>query len=203
LAGGPPSLYDFTMLNLHAPTPAHWLVQVAANLEELLIDHAHCEKKAAGVAMNLLFAYVDEVELVRAMSAIVEEELSHFRLVLDLLERRGMRFRKIPPSKYAERLRLLANKQEPMRAVDRLLIAALIEARSCERFGLLRDHLADTELAEFFGSLFESEARHHSTYVRLAKLFAPEEKVIARLNELAIAEAKIVEEGETLPRVHS
>jgi tRNA-(ms[2]io[6]A)-hydroxylase len=198
-----PRLYDFSMLNLHAPTPTRWLTQVSANLEELLIDHAHCEKKAAGVAMNLLFAYVDRVELVRAMSAIVQEELSHFHMVLDILERRQMRFRKITPSRYGARLHALADKQEPMRAVDRLLIAALIEARSCERFGLLRDHLADAELAAFFGSLFESEARHHSTYVRLAKLFAPEDRVEQRLAELAIEEARIIEEGDALPRVHS
>jgi tRNA-(ms[2]io[6]A)-hydroxylase len=191
------------MLNLRVPTTERWLTQVSARLDELLIDHAHCEKKAAGVAMNLLFAYVDEVELVRAMSAIVQEELSHFHLVLDLLERRGIRFRKIPASKYAGRLHALANKQEPMRAVDRLLIAALIEARSCERFALLRDQLADRELADFFGSLFESEARHHSTYVRLAKLFASEERVAARLEELALQEAQIIEPGEDLPRIHS
>jgi tRNA-(ms[2]io[6]A)-hydroxylase len=199
----PPSRYDFTMLNLQVPTPPRWLAQVSAHLDELLIDHAHCEKKAAGVAMNLLFAYVDEVELVRAMSAIVQEELSHFHLVLDLLERRGIRFRKIPPSRYGAKLHALADKQEPMRAVDRLLIAALIEARSCERFGLLRDHLEDRELADFFGNLFESEARHHSTYVRLARLFATEERVTARLEALAAAEARIIDEGEDLPRVHS
>lgn len=195
--------YDSFMLNLHAPTPPRWLEQVSGNLEELLIDHAHCEKKAAGVAMNLLFAYVDEVELVRAMSAIVQEELSHFHLVLDILQRRGIRFRRIPPSRYAERLRVLANKLEPMRAVDRLLIAALIEARSCERFGLLRDHLSDAELAAFFGSLFESEARHHSTYVRLARIFAPDAVVTRRLEELAIAESGIIMEGDGVPRVHS
>ena len=191
------------MLNLHAPTPARWLAQVTANLDELLIDHAHCEKKAAGVAMNLLFAYVDKVELVRALSAIVQEELNHFHLVLDLLEHRKTRFRKIPPSKYAERLRVLTNKLEPMRAVDRLLIAGLIEARSCERFGLLRDNLADPELAAFFGGLFESEARHHATYVRLAKLFAPEDRVNERLAELAVEEARIIADGDSLPRVHS
>src|SRR5438105_8981365 len=117
------------MLNLHVPTPDRWLTQVSAHLDELLIDHAHCEKKAAGVAMNLLFAYVEHVELARAMSAIVQEELSHFHLVLDLLARRGIRFRKLPASKYAERLHRFADKQEPMRAVDRLLIAGLIEAR--------------------------------------------------------------------------
>jgi tRNA-(ms[2]io[6]A)-hydroxylase len=193
------------MLNLHAPTPARWLTQVSAHLDELLIDHAHCEKKAAGVgvAMNLLFAYVEEAELVGAMSAIVQEELSHFHQVLALLERRGIRFRRIPPSHYAEKLRVFASKIEPMRAVDRLLIAALIEARSCERFGLLRDHLIDRELADFFGSLFESEARHHSTYVRLAKRFAADDVVNRRLAELAIEEGRIIAEGESLPRMHS
>jgi tRNA 2-(methylsulfanyl)-N6-isopentenyladenosine37 hydroxylase len=199
----PAGSYDLTMLNLHAPTPSRWLEQVSASLDELLIDHAHCEKKAAGVAMNLLFAYVDRVELVRELSAIVQEELSHFHLVLNLLERRAIRFRKLPASQYAQRLHRLANKQEPMRAVDRLLIAALIEARSCERFALLRDHLPDPELAGFFGGLFESEGRHHSTYVRLAKLFAPENRVNDRLAELAIEEARIIAEGEALPRMHS
>jgi tRNA-(ms[2]io[6]A)-hydroxylase len=191
------------MLNLHAPSPARWLRQVRGNLDELLIDHAHCEKKAAGAAMNLLFAYVDQVELCRAMTEIVQEELSHFHLVLDLLERRGIRFRKIRPSRYGDQLRALVDKLEPQRAVDRLLVAALIEARSCERFGLLRDHLDDPELAAFFGSLFESEARHHGTYIRLARLFAPEDKVRRRLAELAQAEADIIAAGDDVPRMHS
>jgi tRNA 2-(methylsulfanyl)-N6-isopentenyladenosine37 hydroxylase len=191
------------MLNLHAPTSERWLRQVAAGPEELLIDHAHCEKKAAGVALNLLFVYVENVELCRAMTEIVQEELGHFNLVLDLLARRGIRFRKVRPSRYADRLSALIRKDEPGRAVDRLLVAALIEARSCERFGLLRDHLDDTELATFFGDLFESEARHHSTYVRLAKTFAPAEEVQTRLRELAEAEARIIAEGDDVPRMHS
>ncbi len=191
------------MLNLHAPSPERWLQQVSANVEELLIDHAHCEKKAAGTAMNLLFAYVEHAEVCRAMSDIVQEELSHFHLVLDLLGRRGMRFRRIRPSRYGDRLRALVSKQEPQRAVDRLLVAALIEARSCERFGLLRDRLGDAELSAFFGSLFESEARHHSTYVRLAHLFAPEAKVHQRLAELAAEEAQIIADGDDVPRMHS
>jgi tRNA 2-(methylsulfanyl)-N6-isopentenyladenosine37 hydroxylase len=191
------------MLNLHAATSERWLRQVAAGLEELLIDHAHCEKKAAGVALNLLFVYVENVELCRAMTEIVQEELGHFNLVLDLLARRGIRFRKVRPSRYGDRLSALIRKDEPGRAVDRLLVAALIEARSCERFGLLRDHLDDPELATFFGDLFESEARHHSTYVRLAKTFAPAEEVQARLRELAEAEARIIAEGDDVPRMHS
>src|SRR5262245_41770194 len=191
------------MLNLHAPTPDRWIRQVTGHLDELLIDHAHCEKKAAGVAMNLIFTYVDHVEVCRVLSEIVQEELDHFRLVLDLLERRGIGFRRLRPSRYGERLALLASKAEPLRAVDRMLIAALIEARSCERFGLLRDHLDDRELASFFGGLFESEARHHATYVRLARRFAAEEVVRERLGELARREAEIVGEGEELPRMHS
>jgi tRNA-(ms[2]io[6]A)-hydroxylase len=191
------------MLSLQAPTPERWLAQVQDRLDLLLIDHAHCEKKAAGVAMNLLFAYVEHRELTRAMTEIVQEELDHFHQVRAILDRRGIRFYKLPPSRYGERLHELVGKNEPQRAVDRLLVAGLIEARSCERFGLLRDHLADRELAAFYGSLFESEARHHSTYVRLAKEFLPEEAVHVRLAELAQAEAAIITEGEPEARMHS
>lgn len=191
------------MLSLQSVSPPRWFEQVEGHLDQLLIDHAHCEKKAAGAAMNLLFAYVEDHELTRAMTEIVEEELEHFHMVLDLCEQRGIRFRKIRPSNYGQQLHELIDKQEPRRAVDRLLVAGLIEARSCERFGILRDRLADKELADFYGSLFESEARHHSTYVRLAKHFAPEEQVRQRLSELASAEAKIIAVGDDVPRMHS
>lgn len=191
------------MLSLQSQTSERWLTQVSGNLEELLIDHAHCEKKAAGTAMNLLFAYVDQMELCRAMTEIVQEELAHFHLVVDLLQARGMRFRRLSPSSYGRQLNDLVRKEEPQKAVDRLLVAALIEARSCERFALLRDRLPDAELATFYGSLFESEARHHSTYVKLAKSFAPEDEVHARLAELSQAEAEIIEVGENFPRMHS
>ena len=191
------------MLSLHAPTPARWLNQVQSRLDLLLIDHAHCEKKAAGVAMNLLFAYVEHAELTRSMTEIVQEELDHFHQVRALIDGRGIRFFKLPPSRYGERLHQLVSKHEPQRAVDRLLVAGLIEARSCERFGLLRDHLVDRELAEFYGSLFESEARHHSTYIRLAKAFLPEDAVRDRLAELSAAEAAIVLAGEPEARMHS
>lgn len=199
------------MLSLESRTSDRWLGQVDAGLEEILIDHAHCEKKAAGTAMNLLFAYVENIELCREMTEIVEEELEHFHLVIDLLSRRGIRFRRLTPSTYGRKLNDLVRRQEPERAVDRLLVAGLIEARSCERFDLLRKHMrrplgdgqADAELADFYESLFESEARHHSTYVRLAKHFASDEVVQHRLSELAAAEAAIVAEGDPLPRMHS
>lgn len=191
------------MLNLHSETDARWLAQVDAHLDEILIDHAHCEKKAAGVAMNLIFAYVEHEELCREMTEIVNEELEHFHLVLDLLRRRGIPFRRLAPSRYGSRLHELIRKPEPERAIDRLLVASLIEARSCERFDLLRRHMADPELSTFYGSLFESEARHHTTYVRLAKHYGSDAAVHARLAELAAAEAEIVAQGESAPRMHS
>jgi tRNA-(ms[2]io[6]A)-hydroxylase len=172
-------------------------------LESILIDHAHCEKKAAGTALNLIFAYVENVELCRAMTEIVNEELEHFHMVLDLLARRNIRFRRLKPSTYGRELNDLVRKQEPQRAVDRLLVAGLIEARSCERFHVLAQHVQDAELAEFYRSLFESEARHHTAYTRLAKHFAPDVEVVRRLEELAAAEAAIITRGEELPRMHS
>lgn len=191
------------MLNLHAPSPTRWLNQVEGHLDLLLIDHAHCEKKAAGTAMNLLFSYVEHADLCQAMTEIVNEELSHFHLVREILDRRGIRFRKLSPSSYGGKLHELVRKQEPQRAVDRLLVAGLIEARSCERFGLLAEHLPDRELAAFFAGLFESEARHHATYVRLAHQFQPEETIRTRLAELSIAEAQIITTGDDSPRMHS
>lgn len=191
------------MLHLQSASSQRWLEQVDRWLDEILIDHAHCEKKAAGTAMNLIFAYVEDQELCREMSTIVNEELEHFQLVLDLLNRRGIRFRRLKPSSYGRQLNDLVRKQDPQKAIDRLLVAGLIEARSCERFQLLAGHVEDGELAEFYRSLFESEARHHSTYVRLAKHFAPDEVVNARLRELSAAEQEIIDAGDPLPRMHS
>ncbi|WP_442485419.1 tRNA-(ms[2]io[6]A)-hydroxylase [Aeoliella sp. SH292] len=191
------------MLHLQSKTNQRWLDQVDQSLAEILIDHAHCEKKAAGTALNLMFAYVEDIELCQEMTEIVNEELEHFHMVLDLLAKRGIKFRRTKPSSYGRKLNDLVRKGEPHRAVDRLLVAGLIEARSCERFSVLAEHVEDQELAEFYRSLFESEARHHTTYTRLAKHFAPEAEVMARLDELAAAEAEIMEEGEELPRMHS
>lgn len=191
------------MLNLKSATPDRWLRQVDAHLDQILIDHAHCEKKAAGTAMNLIFAYVEDQELCEEMTRIIHEELEHFHLVLALLGRRGIRFRRQTPSAYGRKLNDLVRKLEPSRAVDRLLVAGLIEARSCERFDLLRQHVSDPELAAFYDSLFESEARHHSTYVRLARHYGSDAEVDRRLEELAAEEARIVAEGEELPRMHS
>jgi tRNA-(ms[2]io[6]A)-hydroxylase len=191
------------MLRLQSATSPAWLEKVRAHLPDVLIDHAHCEKKAAGTAMNLIFAHVDRPDVVRDLADIVVEELEHFRLVLDLIERRGITFRRQRPSSYGQRLHALARTLEPGRTIDRLLIAALIEARSCERFAVLRDGIGDAELAAFYGSLFESEARHHATYVQLATRFRPEEEVRRRLDELAAEEARIIAAGDEPARMHS
>jgi tRNA-(ms[2]io[6]A)-hydroxylase len=191
------------MLHLQSDTSDRWLAQVDAHLDEILIDHAHCEKKAAGTALNLIFHYVEDQELCREMALIVNEELEHFQMVIDLLNRRGIRFRRLKPSTYGRELNDLCRKQEPARAVDRLLVAGIIEARSCERFHVLAKHVKDEELSKFYAGLFESEARHHTTYTRLAKHFAPDDVVMARLDELAALEAEIINRGEELPRMHS
>ena len=161
------------------------------------------KKKAAGCALNLIFAYVDNEELCRELAEIVNEEMEHFVMVLDLLKKKGIPFRRIKPGSYGRQLNDLVRKDEPAKAVDRLLIASLIEARSCERFQLLAEYVEDKELSDFYASLFESEARHHTTYVRMAKHFADDETVRARLEELSAIETEIVNTGDELPRMHS
>ena len=191
------------MLGLKSDTSDRWLQQVDKDLDLILIDHAHCEKKAAATAMKLIVAYVENEPLCREMTTIVNEELEHFHLVLDVLRTRNIPFRRMKPSSYGGRLHDLVDKQEPQRAVDRLLVAGLIEARSCERFSRLRDHVKDIDLAKFYGSLYATEARHHSSYLRLAKHFSSESLVLERLEELAQAEAGIISQGDDYARMHS
>lgn len=191
------------MLGLKSATPVTWVKEVEENLEEFLIDHAHCEKKAAGTAMNFIFAQVEKVELVVPLSTIAREELEHFEAVLKILDQRGIVFRRLQPSSYGKRLAEVARTQDPDRMVDRCLIAALIEARSCERFSLLRDHLQDRDLAEFYGGLFETEAGHYATYLRFAHLFRSVAEVSQRLEGLAHEEARIIAQGDDFVRVHS
>jgi tRNA-(ms[2]io[6]A)-hydroxylase len=191
------------MLHLQSESQSRWLKQVDSNLNEILVDHAHCEHKAAATAMSLIGAYIDHRELTREMTRVVEEELEHFHLVLAILEKRKIPFRKQRPGTYGKLLNGLVRQNEPERAVDRLLVAGLIEARSCERFDLLRKHIQDQELSEFYGSLFESEARHHTTYIKLAKTFDSDTNVRARLAELSAAESEIIDMGCPLPRMHS
>ena len=194
------------MLHLQSSSAQRWLAQVDASLDEILIDHAHCERKAATTALNFMNSYANDVELGREMTTIIEEELEHYWMVIDLLQQRGIAFRRLSPGPYGRHLNELVRPSEPQRAVDRLLIAGLIEARRCERFDLLRHHFRgrDETLADFYEGLFESEARHHSTYTRLAENFcADRQEIRQRLQQLSAAEAAIVAAGCDLPRMHS
>ena len=193
------------MLHLKSESTSQWLNQVDQHLDEILIDHAHCERKAATTAMNLINSYTENRDLCREMTQIVEEELEHFEMVLCLLDERGIKFRRLAAGPYGRKLNALVGNQEPERAVDRLLIASLIEARSCERFNLLSNHVRDRDpsLADFYASLFESEARHHTTYVRLAEHFTSREDARVRLTQLSLEESMILAQGSELPRMHS
>ena len=191
------------MLNLQVETPDRWLNQVDEDLDQVLLDHAHCELSAARTALNLMVAYVLYEPLTVEMTRIINEELDHFHQVLEQLNRLDIDFKRQQSGHYGKRLNALVRSEEPMRGVDRLLVAALIEARSCERFCLLRDHVRDPELADFYGSLFESEAGHYATYVQLAKDFMPSDEVDQRLDELASEEAQIILEGYSRARMHS
>ena len=191
------------MLSLQSESQTRWLQQVDESLGIVLIDHAHCEKKAAACAMNLILGYVDNTDLCRELSVIVNEELEHFNQVLTLLDKKGIKFCRLQPGSYGRQLNDLVRRFEPQRAIDRLLVASLIEARSCERFHLLSQHVPDQDLREFYASLFESEARHHTTYVRMAKYFGDDDVVKQRLEELSALEAEIIYRGDPLPRMHS
>jgi tRNA-(ms[2]io[6]A)-hydroxylase len=191
------------MLNLASQTDPRWLERARAHLDDVLLDHAHCEKKAAGAALKLLFSYPHHAFVQAPLSALAREELEHFDAVQALLRERGVRYRSQAPSEYGARLHAHVRAPEPERALDLLLIAALIEARSCERFKLLAAGLDDAVLADFYQRLLASEARHHGLYVDLARQLAGDEAARARLAELAVIEAAILSEPGRRPRLHS
>jgi tRNA-(ms[2]io[6]A)-hydroxylase len=191
------------MRTLASSTPPAWADRVAGSLDELLVDHAHCEKKAAGTALRLLFSYPGVEFLQAPLAALAREELAHFEEVLAVLRERGVRMRPLRPAPYAGRLRARVRNGEPGRRVDLLLCCALIEARSCERFGILTAALrgVDTELAGFYAGLLASEARHHRDYVDLALAGFDEHEVWTRLEETAQHEAAVLAELRE-PRMH-
>lgn len=153
---------------LQTPTPDTWIEAALANQELMLIDHANCEKKAAGTALNLMFRYVEYGDLQHRMSRLAREELRHYEQVLRLMKNRGVDYRYLSASRYAEGLRRHMRGGDPARLADVLVIGAYIEARSCERFAALAP-LLDDELAKFYRSLLASEARHFQDYLNLAR----------------------------------
>lgn len=182
------------MLGLKLPTDPRWVNLAEKNLEEILVDHAYCEQKAASSGISLIVHYPERQKLVEMLTAIVAEEWTHFRMVLNELEKRGMKLGKQRRDEYVVQLQKLERKggAEENRLMDKLLINALIEARSCERFRLLSMEVADEGLREFYHDLMISEANHYVTFVDLAKEYSPSEAVNQRLKEMLEEEAKII-----------
>ncbi|HIL98142.1 MAG TPA: tRNA-(ms[2]io[6]A)-hydroxylase [Pseudomonadales bacterium] len=156
---------------LFCETPDEWVASVNEHLAVLLIDHANCEKKAASTALNLIYRYVDKPDMLIQLSKLAREELRHFEQVLGHLQKRGIEYRHLPPGRYAGELRKGIRTYEPARLVDVLIVSAIVEGRSCERFSRLIEVL-DDELARFYTSLLKSEARHYKLYLNLARKFS-------------------------------
>lgn len=188
---------------LAQPSSAAWLEQALAQPDLVLIDHAHCERKAAGVALRLMFRYPCDTDLAEALSPLAREELEHFEQVLTLLQRRGVALRPLAPPPYGASLAAQVRRGEPMRMLDSLLVAGLIEARSHERMALLAAHSPEPELAALYGELLASEARHFGLYWVLCERRWPRPELIKRLEELAAFEAGLLASLHIEPRMHS
>lgn len=156
---------------LGARTPSSWFEQAPNNLGCLLIDHAHCERKAAQFALKMLSAYPDRAELVQVVSRLAREELVHFERVLRLIREHGFQYKHLSASNYASHLMSLLSVESDERLVQQLIIAAFIEARSCERFWGLQPYL-DASLGAFYKKLAVAESRHYETYIRLAQMYS-------------------------------
>jgi tRNA-(ms[2]io[6]A)-hydroxylase len=188
---------------LKQPTCNAWVEQAIANLDTILLDHSHCERKAAGVALNFMFRYPSHTKMVRELTAIAREELEHFELVNQWLERRQIPLAPLPPPPYGAGLKAQVRPQEPQRFLDSLLVTGLIEARSHERLGLLATNCPEPELASFYYSLMASEARHFGTYWVLADTYFGREQTVLRLDELAVIESDLLSTLYPQPRIHS
>lgn len=180
-----------------------WVKQALANLDTVLLDHSHCERKAAGVALNLMCRYPSYTKLVRSLTAIAQEELEHFEQVNQILEQRGIPLQPLPPPPYGAQLKAQVRRHEPDRLLDSLLVSGLIEARSHERLGLLAAHCNDSFLAKFYRGLMASEARHYGIYWVLATEQFDRAVVNQRLADLSAVESEILSSLHPEPRVHS
>lgn len=187
---------------LLAPTPSRWFDAACERWQELLLDHANCEKKAASTALSLIFTYPEDLALTDRLSRLAREELRHFEQVQKLMRELGVPFRRLSPARYAEGLRRCVRTREPQRLLDLLLCGALIEARSCERFIGLAPRLAEP-MRRFYAGLAESEARHQSLYLRLAEQRAGTEDWRGRLQEIAAVEAELATATDEQFRFHS
>ncbi|WP_320665007.1 tRNA-(ms[2]io[6]A)-hydroxylase [Prochlorococcus sp. MIT 1223] len=188
---------------LLSSTSDSWLNQALKNPIEILIDHAHCERKAAGFAMQLMFRYVCEDGLSEILSPLAREELEHFERVLTLLKSKGKCLKLLAAPPYGSLLAKEIRKQEPFRMLDSFLVAGLIEARSHERMSLLAIHSNDSEIRDLYADLLRSEARHFGLYWSLSEARFKNSDIRSRMAELGEKEARILDDLHPYPRMHS
>jgi tRNA-(ms[2]io[6]A)-hydroxylase len=196
----PQAIRDF----LDTETPQAWIDEACSRVPEMLLDHANCELKAASTALGFLYRYPDRTRLAQRMSRLAREELRHFEQVRSIMEDMDVPFERLTASRYAGGLRDVARDEEPHKLLDLLLVGALIEARSCERFAALAPHLPE-KLGKFYNGLLASEARHFEHYMAFAKseCDVTEEEIDARLEELKEVESKLIEDPDPQFRFHS
>ena len=189
---------------LNAETPDAWLDEASGCLSELLLDHANCELKAASTAMGFLYRYPERTHLAQRMSRLAREELRHFEQVRSIMGKMGIDFERLGASRYAGRLRAAVRQDEPYKLLDLLLVGALIEARSCERFAKIAPRLPE-RLGRFYAGLLASEARHFEHYIALARIESAldEEAIDTRLDELKVLEAALILDPDPEFRFHS
>ena len=193
-----------TILKLQLPTDPLWVKNVVeSNIEELLTDHAYCEQKAATNAITLIIQNPNLSDIVQEMIALAQEELEHFKLVHELMLKRGFTLGKERRDNYVNELRrfMIVGGGREAQLIDRLLLSAMIEARSCERFKVLSENINDEELSKFYHELMISEATHYAMFIRLAKKHAVEVDVDKRWTEFLAFEASVIQnygKGETI-----
>ena len=187
---------------LNCETPDAWVEAALQNQSLLLLDHANCEKKAASTAITLMYRYVGDFEMMHKMSRLAREELRHYEQVMSIMEARGIPYEQITPCRYASELRKPVRTHEPGRFIDTLIVGAIIEARSCERFAKVAPHL-DEELKAFYLSLLKSESRHYEDYLHLARKAAKGEDISDRIDIFLQLEKELIETPDTEFRFHS
>ena len=178
-------------MQLRFQTPVAWTEAVLADFDKFLIDHAAAEKKASGMAMSMLSHYPDREKLVKAMIDLSIEEMTHFRKVVKLLYQRGLQPGADTKDDYVNEFRKAFRKGSDLYMLDRLLVGGIIEARGCERFGLVANALPEGKMKSFYQEITDSEAKHHELFVNLACEYFPQETVEPRLNQLLDIEANI------------
>lgn len=192
------------MLGLKLPTDPRWINIVEKNIEDILTDHAYCEQKAASTAISLIVGFPEYTELVQEMIALVKEEISHFKMVHDRILDNGWTLGRDRKDEYVLKLITFFPKggSRTTQLVHRLLYAALIEARSCERFRLLSEELEDKDLAEFYRKLMVSEANHYTMFLRFARQYGDRKEVDKKWQDLLDFEADIMKDLGIKETIH-